>query len=159
MDTHHSLLPHHTRTLDAIEKRTASRLARALDAANFRDFMATKHAWAIRAFACFCVGTRAQLPKEILETEVEWVREDVRLGDASRERALDDLIELVQGLDAMLVFQAGADIDFSHHRRQIAEAFHRREFSLLLRALISSAQRVRLERELAHIVQPIWRFH
>ena len=207
MDTHHNLLPQDAHLLDAVGKRTAARLADVLDGAlgwlpqpraatrhaivghrfiakseDFRDFMATKDAWAVRAFACCCVGTREKAPKEILETEVEWVREDVLLGEASRERALDDLIELVQGLDAMLVFQAGADIEcFSsarthplaaweresleaglvnaYRRRHIAAGFHRLQFLLLLSALLSKAQRDRLERELAHIVRPTWRFH
>ena len=44
--------------------------------------------------------------------EMEWAREDAKLGDAERNKAVDDLIALVSGIDAMLQRQAAADVDY-----------------------------------------------
>lgn len=44
--------------------------------------------------------------------ELEWVREDARLGHEERERAVDDLIELVAAVDGILQAQAAADVDY-----------------------------------------------
>jgi hypothetical protein len=204
MDSPHALLPRDAELLDTVEGSTFVRVAEVLDTAlwqspqrraattpagyrfvtdpeDFRGFVAGKDAWAVRAFACLYAGTCANSPQRILEAEVEWVQEDLRIGDVTRELALDHLIELVEGLDAMLTFQASADVEWfsgartqpldarareaieaglvrMYRRRHIAAGFHRREFSLLLHALLSEAQRARLEGELAPLVRPLWRF-
>jgi hypothetical protein len=44
--------------------------------------------------------------------ELEWKREDGRLAPAERERAVDDLIELVAAVDGILKMQAPADVDY-----------------------------------------------
>src|SRR5438045_3765285 len=205
MDTPHLLLPRDAYLLDAVERSTASHLADVLDAAlawpstpraathnapigyrfltraeDFRAFVDVKHPWAVRAFECCYAGTRAAPSQWVHDVEADWVREDMQLGAEARERALQHFIELVQGLDAMLLFQANADVALIssvgtqpvdagereafeaallsvYRRRHIGTGFHRREFSLLLRALLPDVQRTRLERELAPIVQPIWR--
>jgi len=41
--------------------------------------------------------------------ELEWLREDARLDDEARDRAVDDFIALVAGVDGMLQSQAQAD--------------------------------------------------
>jgi hypothetical protein len=44
--------------------------------------------------------------------ELEWRRENANLSAAERERAVDDLIELVAAVDGLLQMQAGADVDY-----------------------------------------------
>lgn len=44
--------------------------------------------------------------------ELEWRREDARLDDMQRERAVTDLIELVAAVDGILGMQAEADADY-----------------------------------------------
>ena len=44
--------------------------------------------------------------------EIEWKREDVKLGAEARDRAVDELIELVAAVDGILQAQAGADTDY-----------------------------------------------
>jgi hypothetical protein len=44
--------------------------------------------------------------------ELEWRRENANLSPAERERAVDDLIELVAAVDGLLQMQAGADVDY-----------------------------------------------
>ena len=119
-------------------------------------FKAGKHAWAQRAFECLIAGTQAGRPGAILQTECEWLREDWRSAHESRTRAVNDLIVLVQGLDALLILQVGADdreLLAAYRRDYIARGFHRREFNLLLRTLLPAEERLRLEAELAPIVQ------
>ncbi|WP_405231427.1 hypothetical protein [Lentisalinibacter salinarum] len=41
--------------------------------------------------------------------ELEWAREDAKLSDAERDRAVDDLIELVGAVDGILQLQSAAD--------------------------------------------------
>ncbi|MCG6872333.1 MAG: hypothetical protein LJE84_08580 [Gammaproteobacteria bacterium] len=41
--------------------------------------------------------------------EIEWVNEDAKLGDAEREQAVSDLIELVAAVDGILQAQSGED--------------------------------------------------
>lgn len=119
-------------------------------------FKAGKHAWAQRAFECLIAGTQAGRPGAILQTECEWLREDWRSARESRTRAVNDLIELVQGLDALLILQVPADdreLLASCRRQHIASGFYRRGFTLLLHALLPAEERLRLEAELAPIVQ------
>jgi hypothetical protein len=44
--------------------------------------------------------------------ELEWHREDARLDSDQRDRAVDDLIELVLAVDGILQAQAGADAEY-----------------------------------------------
>jgi hypothetical protein len=44
--------------------------------------------------------------------ELEWQREDAKLTPAERDRAVDELIELVGAVDGILQLQAGADADY-----------------------------------------------
>ncbi len=44
--------------------------------------------------------------------ELEWVREDAKLTSAERDRAVDELIELVGAVDAILQVQAEADASY-----------------------------------------------
>jgi hypothetical protein len=44
--------------------------------------------------------------------ELEWAREDAKLTGAQRDRAVDELIELVGAVDGILQLQAGADADY-----------------------------------------------
>jgi hypothetical protein len=44
--------------------------------------------------------------------ELEWRRENANLSAAERDRAVDDLIELVAAVDGILQLQAGADVDY-----------------------------------------------
>jgi hypothetical protein len=41
--------------------------------------------------------------------ELEWIREDAKLSDSERDRAVDDLIELVGAVDGILRLQSAAD--------------------------------------------------
>ena len=44
--------------------------------------------------------------------ELEWLREDAKLDDDARDRAVTDLIELVSGVDGILQLQSRADADY-----------------------------------------------
>jgi hypothetical protein len=44
--------------------------------------------------------------------ELEWLREDAKLDDDARDRAVTDLIELVAGVDGILQQQSRADADY-----------------------------------------------
>ena len=44
--------------------------------------------------------------------ELEWLREDAKLDDDARDRAVTDLIELVAGVDGILQVQSRADADY-----------------------------------------------
>ena len=57
--------------------------------------------------------------------ELEWLREDAKLDDDARNRAVTDLIELVAGVDGILQLQSRADADYfigvSERRFDMAE--------------------------------------
>ena len=57
--------------------------------------------------------------------ELEWLREDAKLDDDARDRAVTDLIELVAGVDGILQLQSRADADYfiavSERRFDMAE--------------------------------------
>jgi DNA-binding Lrp family transcriptional regulator len=44
--------------------------------------------------------------------ELEWIREDAKLTPGERDKAVDELIELVGAVDGILQLQAGADADY-----------------------------------------------
>ena len=104
--------------------------------------------------------------------EIEWLREDERLAARERDGAVDDLIELVQGVDALLVFQAPSDVEClaagsrtsftateidrlnkcvlsTYRTRHIASGLHHPHFTELIEGVVTEAQASRLRSELA----------
>lgn len=59
----------------------------------------------------FLFHWKEESPHAILD-ELEWRREDARLGKAERDAAVEDLIALVGAVDGILQAQAGADADY-----------------------------------------------
>ena len=59
----------------------------------------------------FLYHARDESQHAILD-ELEWVRENAKITPAERDRAVDDLIELVAAVDGMLQPQAKADADY-----------------------------------------------
>jgi hypothetical protein len=150
------------------------------DRASFREFVEARGAWARQAFTCLLHGTRPRRAQETFKAECDWAVADTHLVGDSREHEANQLIELVQGLDAILVMQAGPDVEaailvhrnrpslgirerfeaelLSQYRwRHLGCGFHRRGFALMLRGLLAPATRARVEAELLPIVGPIRR--
>lgn len=59
----------------------------------------------------FLFHAREESQHAILD-ELEWRRENANLSVAERDRAVDDLIELVAAVDGLLQLQAGADAEY-----------------------------------------------
>jgi hypothetical protein len=59
----------------------------------------------------FLFHAREESQHAILD-ELEWVRENAKLTAEERDRAVDDLIDLVAGVDGLLRVQAKADADY-----------------------------------------------
>jgi hypothetical protein len=59
----------------------------------------------------FLYHAREESQHAILD-ELEWRREDAKLGAEARERAVDDLIGLVAAVDGLLVLQSTADAEY-----------------------------------------------
>ena len=59
----------------------------------------------------FLFHARDEAQHAILD-EMEWLREDAKLDDAGRDKAVDDLIGLVAAVDGILQMQAKADADY-----------------------------------------------
>jgi hypothetical protein len=70
--------------------------------------------------------------------ELEWRREDALLSPRQRDRAIDDLIDLVGAIDGLLHVQATSDVDY--FLRNCGRAFGGREVERL-RALVLKAYR------------------
>jgi hypothetical protein len=108
--------------------------------------------------------------------ELEWLREDSRLGAAERDDAVNDLIELIQGVELLLLFQAPEDVDYlvatcdraftveqidrlraamlSAYRRQyIGSGTQKPHFGEALGKLVSADQAARVGVELAPIMR------
>ncbi len=104
--------------------------------------------------------------------ELEWIREDARLGAAERDAAVDELIGLVGAVDGLLVPQAAADADYflgavgrsftADERLAISGAFLRAyrhqyivsgvrdtRFVAVLGGMVSAAQSQRIDAALA----------
>jgi len=107
--------------------------------------------------------------------ELEWQREDARIDAAQRVKAIDDLIELVQGVDALLQFQAPADVDYfigvadrtftsaeaerlraevltAYRWQYIVSGLQESRFADLLASLVGAEQMARIGSELAPIL-------
>ena len=107
--------------------------------------------------------------------ELEWQREDGKLGPAERDRAVTDLIELVSAVDGILQVQAAADADYflsvcgralgrdeverlradllkAYRWQYIVSGVQEPRFSELLGTLISPAQSQRIGMALAPIM-------
>ncbi|MBL8333581.1 MAG: hypothetical protein JNM08_10770, partial [Rubrivivax sp.] len=108
--------------------------------------------------------------------ELEWVREDARIGEADRDRAVDDLIGLVGAVDGILRTQAAADAAFfvqqlgrplaadedrlvsqvmlrAYRWQYIVSGVQDPRFTGVLRAMVSTAQLQRIEQALAPLLQ------
>jgi hypothetical protein len=108
--------------------------------------------------------------------ELEWHREHARLGPEERDRAVNDLIELVAGVDGIVQGQAGADVEyfasiagrtFSDSERRALDAGVLRAyrwqyigsgvqhvyFMRLLTSLTTPAQLARIQQALGPILQ------
>jgi hypothetical protein len=108
--------------------------------------------------------------------ELEWQREDNRLTDAERTRAVADLIELVAAVDGILQTQAPVDVDYfvsmcgrvftAEERKQLDESVLRAyrwqyivsgvkepRFSNLLASMVSEQDMGRIGAALAPIMQ------
>jgi hypothetical protein len=108
--------------------------------------------------------------------ELEWVREHRRLSEEERDRAVDDLIELVGAVDGILQAQSGADAEYffricgralSENERQrvkdgllkayrwqyIVTGVQEPRFASLLGRLVSAPQAERIGTALAPILQ------
>jgi hypothetical protein len=70
--------------------------------------------------------------------ELEWRREDALLSAPQRDRAVNDLIDLVAAVDGLLQMQAGSDVDY--FLRNCGRAFGAREVERL-RSLVLKAYR------------------
>jgi hypothetical protein len=107
--------------------------------------------------------------------ELEWQREDARIDAVQRAKAIDDLIELVQGVDALLQFQAPADVDYfvgtanrtftsaeverlrtevltAYRWQYIVSGLQESRFADLLASLVGAEQMARIGSELAPIL-------
>lgn len=107
--------------------------------------------------------------------ELEWVREDARIGEADRDRAVDDLIGLVGAVDGILRTQAAADAAFfvqqlgrplaadedrlvsqvmlrAYRWQYIVSGVQDPRFTGVLRAMVSTAQLQRIEQALAPLL-------
>jgi len=110
--------------------------------------------------------------------ELEWVREDAKLGAAERDAAVDDLIALVGAVDGILQAQAPADAQYfmaiagrgfsESERRQVMDGVLRAyrwqyiacgvqnpRFADVLGRMIDSAQGARIGAALAPILQHV----
>jgi hypothetical protein len=107
--------------------------------------------------------------------ELEWLREDAKLSPAERDRAVDELIELVGAVDGILQLQAGADADYflkisgrsfapaeaGRIRAEVLKAYRwqyivsgvQGRFSEVLGRMIDAAQGERIGQALAPIMQ------
>jgi hypothetical protein len=96
--------------------------------------------------------------------EIEWLRENARLSAAERDRALDELIELVGAVDGILQAQASVDSDFFIIclSRKVVEAQAAAIHALFLKAyryqfILSGVQMTRFPEVLFGLINPAQR--
>ena len=108
--------------------------------------------------------------------ELEWASENARIGEEERDRAVDDLIVLVGAVDRLLQPQAAADAGYfsavvgrtlseneteqvgdlllrAYRRQYIVSGVQDPRFLGALTSMISVAQRERIERALAPLLE------
>jgi len=108
--------------------------------------------------------------------ELEWIREDAKLTAKARDRAVDELIELVGAVDGILQMQAGADADYffaicgrdfagseaaavkdtflrAYRWQYIVSGVQDERFGRILGGMINERQSTRIAAALAPIVQ------
>jgi hypothetical protein len=104
--------------------------------------------------------------------DLEWHAEDAKLGDAERDRAVSEVIELVQAVDGILRAQASADAEYfmrllgrtllpeqqeairktflrAYRHQYILSGVERTRFTTILRELITEPQFQRISQALA----------
>ena len=107
--------------------------------------------------------------------ELEWERENAKLGADERDRAVSDLIELVGAVDGILQMQSAADVDYflrvsgrtfdgaqvtklrdvmlrAYRWQYIASGVQNERFQKLLAGMITEAQMQRIGKALAPII-------
>ena len=110
--------------------------------------------------------------------ELEWVREDAKLGKAERDAAVDDLIALVGAVDGILQAQAQADAEYfaascgraltvaerlsvgtsvlrAYRWQYIVSGVQDPRFGKILGGLIDAEQGARIQQALAPIMQSV----
>ena len=108
--------------------------------------------------------------------ELEWGREHARLSEVERDQAVDDLIDLVAAVDGIVQLQSGADAEYfvricgrsldegqvrrlqavllkAYRWQYIVSGVQEPRFSALLGELTTEAQRERIGKALAPILQ------
>ena len=79
--------------------------------AHYKQSIAPDHELSALFKDIFLYHWREESQHAILD-ELEWVREHARLGEDERDRAVDDLIDLVAAVDGILQVQSGADAEY-----------------------------------------------
>jgi len=125
----------------------------------------------------FLYHAREESQHAILD-ELEWVRENAKLTPDARDRAVDDLIELVGAVDSMLDVQARADTDYflanaqrafdaaqadriralvldAYRWQYIVSGVEDPRFTQILGGMITTEQAQRIGQALAPIVKPL----
>ena len=108
----------------------------------------------------FLFHAREEAQHAILD-ELEWKREDGKIDDGQRERAVDDLIELVAAVDGILVTQSKSDAQYfaAANGRTLSVEQARQVEAGLLRAyrwqyIVSGVQDPRFRKALGTLITP-----
>jgi hypothetical protein len=110
--------------------------------------------------------------------ELEWVRENASLSPEERDRAVDDMIELVGAVDSILRVQAAADVEYfqkvsgtaffeenierlnagtlaAYRWQYILSGAGEQRFQKVLRAMVTDDQLGRIEKAIAPLMEPV----
>ena len=108
----------------------------------------------------FMYHWREECQHAILD-ELEWKREDAKLTPEQRERAVDELIELVGAVDGILQAQSAADADYfmGQCRKPFSPAQQERVRALMLKAyrwqyIVTGVQHPHFQRVLTGLTTP-----
>jgi hypothetical protein len=108
----------------------------------------------------FMYHWREECQHAILD-EIEWRREDAKLTPEQRERAVDELIELVGAVDGILQAQAAADADYfmGQCRKPFSPRQQERVRALMLKAyrwqyIVTGVQHPHFQRVLTGLTTP-----